>query len=214
MEDQLYKYLLQYKRLALPGVGTIYLERSAAQHDYANKVFTPPVYTFSFDRNHDMPSKKLFGWLAVNLGISEWEAIRQLNDFAFAVKKQLQAGKLINWDGVGTMQSALSGEVRFKPVEIAFPFELPVAAEKVIREKAAHTVLVGEQEKTADEMTELLSHHELKRNYAMTAAWIAALAAVLFIGLYLSGKGLTAAAVSNSKTVEPNEQPVTYKLSE
>lgn len=214
MEDQLYKYLLQHKRLALPGVGTIQLERSAAQHDYANKVFTPPVYTFSFDRNHDMPSKKLFSWLAGNLGISEWEAIRKLNDFAFAVKKQLQAGKLINWDGVGTMQSALSGEVRFKPVEIFFPYELPVMAEKVIREKAAHTILVGEQEKTSGEMEELLSHHESKRNNSMTAAWIIVLLAILFIGLYLSGKGLTTAAVSNSTGVEPNEQPATYKLSE
>ena len=161
-----------------------------------------------------MPSKKLFSWLAGNLGISEWEAIRKLNDFAFAVKKQLQAGKLINWDGVGTMQSALSGEVRFKPIEIAFPYELPVAAEKVIREKAAHTLLVGEQEKTSGEMEELLSHHESKRNNSMTAAWIIVLLAILFIGLYLSGKGLTTAAVSNSTGVEPNEQPATYKLSE
>jgi hypothetical protein len=214
MESHLYNYLVQYKELALPGVGTIHLQRSSAQHDYANKIFTAPLYTFSFDRNHDMPSKKLFGWLAVSLGISEWEAIRKLNDFAFAVKKQLQAGKEINWDGVGTMQSALSGEVRFKSVETVFPYEQPVAAEKVIREKAAHTILVGEQEKTSGEMAELLSHHETKRNYAMTVAWTIALLAVLFIGLYFSGKGLTITATSNSNTVEPNEQPATYKLME
>jgi CCDC81-like prokaryotic HU domain 1 len=214
MESHLYNYLVQYKELALPGVGTIHLQRSPAQHDYANKVFTAPVYTFSFNRNQDMPSKKLFGWLAGSLGISEWEAIRKLNDFAFAVKKQLQAGKEINWDGVGTMQSALSGEVRFKPVETVFPYEQPVAAEKVIREKADHTILVGENEKTSGEMTELLSHHESKRNYALTVAWTVVLLAVLFIGLYLSGKGLTTAAVSNSNSVEPNAQPATYKLSE
>jgi hypothetical protein len=214
MESHLYNYLVQYKELALPGVGTIHLQRSPGQHDYANKVFTAPVYTFSFDRNNDMPSKKLFGRLAGTFGISEWEANRKLNDFAFAVKKQLQAGKLVNWDRVGTMQSSLSGEVKFKPVETVFPYEQPIAAEKVIRVKAAHTVLVGEQEKTSGEMTELLSHHESKRNYAITGAWIIALLAVLFIGLYLSGKGLTTAAVSNSNKIEPVEQPATYKLSE
>ncbi len=210
MYKELYQYLLQYKQLPVPGVGTFLLERKPAVIDFPNKKINPPVYTIALQPTANSTAQNLFIWLGSILHISNHDAVIRFNDFAFNLKKQLADGDIIIWDGVGTISKGLAGDVKFiSGAELLL--EKPVTAEKVIRENAGHMVRVGEEEKTSAEMTEMLNKPQEKKSYWWAYALAVALLAVMFTGWYFSEHGLDIAATSNAQKLIPGETGATYK---
>jgi hypothetical protein len=200
MYEELYQYLIHHRELPVPGVGTFRLERKPAVSDFPARMMMPPVYSVAFQLPSPTPSRIFYSWLGAALHISDRDALRRFNDFAFDLKQQLNEGTSVHWQGVGRLSKGLAGEVKF--VADAIDLEKPVPAEKVIREKAEHMVRVGEQEKTAEEMTVLLTKPAVKRDLWWVYAAAVALLAVMFIGWYLSEKGVGVNSVANTKKVE------------
>jgi nucleoid DNA-binding protein len=207
MYQELYQILIQHKQLPLPGIGTFLVEKNSAIGDFSNRKIDPSAYTTALRTAVNSPSKKLFTELANALNISDRDAIIRFNDFVFDLKKQISAGDVINWDGVGSLSTGLVGEIKFTPVVKQLFFDQPVIAVKVIREKAEHTVRVGEDERTSTQMTELLNQPAKKRLYWWAFAVIATLLAVMFIGWYLSEHGFNVSSTANQKKLEPIEEP-------
>ena len=98
MQDTLYEFLLLNKKLSLPGIGTISLCQNSATLDFTNKQVTAPSFYFTIESRNDKPSKKLFDWLSSSLGITEWDAIKSVNDFSLALKKKLSENGEVNWE--------------------------------------------------------------------------------------------------------------------
>lgn len=204
MQDILYEFLLLNKKLSLPGIGTISVCQGSAGHDFTNKQFTAPSYYFTIDPRNDKPSKKLFDWLSSSLGITEWDAIKSVNDFSFDLKNKLSKSKTVNWDKLGVIRRDNNGDLKIDQQNILVKSEQPVTAEKVIRVKAEHTVLVGEQEKTSVQMEEYFAEHRSKRNYSWLVAVILIVLAVMFIGWYFSEKGFTTSSAGNQSVIKSN----------
>ncbi|MFN8290559.1 MAG: hypothetical protein U0U70_09895 [Chitinophagaceae bacterium] len=200
-----------YRNLPVPGVGTFFVERKPAQVDFPNKQVLPPVYSFAFSSAAVSPQKNIFNWLAAALGITPHDAVIRFNDFAFGMKKQVEAGDLIDWKGVGMIEKGLAGEVRFTPA-VPLATERPVPAAKVLREKAEHTVRVGEDERTAAEMETMLSKTTEKRSYWWAYALVIGLLSLVFTGWYLSEHGVDTSAVSLGKKMVPGEPQPSYKI--
>ncbi|MBL7724624.1 MAG: hypothetical protein JNK27_10770 [Chitinophagaceae bacterium] len=212
MYAELYQFLIQHKQLPVPGIGTFLLERKPAAVNFPERKIEPPVYGVSLQPVGNSPSKNFFIWLGAALQVSDRDAVIRYNDFAFDLKRQLSGGDIVNWKGVGQLSKGLGGDIKFIPQEKR-SLESPVAAEKVMREKAEHMVRVGEDEKTSVEMTELLSHTETKKSYWWAYALIVALLSVMFIGWYFSENGISMSSTSNSKKLVPVEVPAaTYKV--
>lgn len=212
MFSELYQYLLLHKELPVPGIGTFLLERESARADFSNKQFLPPSYTVVMQPAGHLPEKNFFRWLSKAMGISDREAIFRFNDFAFDLKKQLSEGAVVNWNEVGELSRGLGGEVKFVPSNPPLPLEKPVPAEKVIREKAEHMVRVGEQEKTAAQMEEMLSQPEEKKSLWWAWALAVGLLATMFIGWYFSEHGVGLPGISNTSKLKAGKAPVTSKL--
>lgn len=204
MQDSLYEFLLLYKKISLPGIGTISLCQTPAQHDYANKQFTAPTSFFAIDPGNDKPSKKLFDWLSSSLNITEWEAIRSVNDFSFDLKKKISEKGEASWEKIGVIRRDDKGDLKLDAQNILLLSEPPVTAEKVIRVKAEHIVLVGEKEKTSVEMEEYLAESPAKKNYSWLIAVILVILAVMFIGWYFSEKGFSTSAAGNQSVIKSN----------
>jgi len=204
MQDSLYEFLLLNKKLSLPGIGTISLCQSSAQHDFSNKQFVAPASFFSIDPGNDKPSKKLFDWLSSSLNITEWEAIKFVNDFSFDLKEQLSKYGEVSWERVGVIRRNSNGDLKLDPQNILLQSEPPVTAEKVIRVKAEHTVLVGEKEKTSVEMEEYFAGSTAKKNYSWLIAVILTVLAVMFIGWYFSEKGFLTSSAGNQSVIKTN----------
>ncbi len=211
MYDKLYQYLIQHKELPVPGIGTFLLERRPAEIDFPNRKINPPAYAATLLPASHVPEKNFFYWLAQSLGVSDREAIFRFNDFAFDMKKQISDGTVINWNGVGTLNKGLAGDVKFTASLPAVALLAPVTADKVIREKAEHMVRVGEDEKTSAEMTEILNQQEEKKSYWWAYALAAALLATMFIGWHFSEHGIDVSATANSQKLIPLEAGATYQ---
>jgi hypothetical protein len=156
------------------------------------------------------PSSKFFAWLGAVYNISEKDAIIRFNDFVFDLKKEINNGSRIEWNGIGTISKGLGDSIRFSPEEISLPVKA-VHAEKVIREKAEHAVLVGERERTSVEMTEFLSAPATKRNNWWVIPVSILLLAFMFTAWYLSKNGMNTSSVSNTKKATPSVSTNTYK---
>ncbi|HNU13866.1 MAG TPA: hypothetical protein PKI55_05350 [Chitinophagaceae bacterium] len=211
MYAELYQYLIQYKQLPVPGIGTFLVERIPAAINFPERKIEPPVYGVSLQPVSNSPSKSFFIWLGAALQVSDREAVIRYNDFAFDLKSQLSGGDIVNWNGVGQLSKGLAGDIKFIPQEKR-SLESSVKAEKVMREKAEHMVRVGEDEKTSAEMTELLSHTDEKKSYWWAYALIVIVLSVMFIGWYFSENGISMSSTSNSRKLVPAEVPkATYK---
>jgi len=212
MYSELFQYLLQHKELPVPGIGTFLLERRSATVDFPNKQIKPPSYAVVMQHGGHLPGKGFFNWLAYTCGISDREAIFRFNDFAFAMKKQLVEGDVITWNSVGTLSKGLGGDVKFVPAAEELVLEKAIPAEKVIREKAAHMIRVGEDQKTSAEMVEMLSHQEDKKSYWWAYALAIGLLATMFLGWYFSEHGVQVSSAANGIKTTPSEAPASYRI--
>jgi hypothetical protein len=201
MYDLLYRFLILHKNLYLPGIGSFILERKPAQADFLNKCIHPPAYNFSFLFPGQPESKKIFSWLAEVLHITEREAVVRLNDFAFELSKKMDDGALVSWKGVGSLTKK-GDQVTFLPEKLQLTFETAVAAEKIIREQAEHTILVGEQEKTSAEMEKILTTAPSAAN---TKWWILPLIVFLLsaivAGWHFYEKGWNISTLGNKQKI-------------
>jgi hypothetical protein len=211
MYETLYQYFIQHKKLAIPGIGNFLLERKPAGSDFINKQINPPSYSISLQNTADSPSINFFKWLASALHISDHDAIIRFNDFVFETKKQIIDGVTIDWHGVGTISKGLAGEMKFTPASVS-AIEKPVAAEKVIREKAEHMVRVGEDQKTSVEMTEMLNQPKVKKSFWWVAALVIGLLALVFTGWYFSQHGIDVSSTANTMKLVPMDATEPYQI--
>ena len=185
LAEVLYAYFIQRKSLSLPGIGTFDMHRISAQTDFANKKMLPPGYAISYNHHEDAPDKDLFDYVARRNQIADWEAIRAVNDFAIDLKSRLQQGETITWEGIGQLRPGQGREISFEAEMVQYAFNPRVVAQRVIRQGATHAVLVGDREKSREEMTDMLA---ADNGYVEGSGWwnmvaILAAAAVLIIAI-------------------------------
>ena len=88
------------------------------------------------------------------------------------------------WKGFGTLRF-FSNELLFEPDEIKLEGLQPVPAKKVLRENVQHNVLVGDQEMTSQQVTDVLNKVGYKRSWSITLGWILLTLAVIAILILL-----------------------------
>ncbi len=177
-------YLLQNKSISIPGLGTIYVERTPAQTDFVNRQLLPPSYHFRFDKYFDAPGKEFFTFLAARKSVEDYEAIKLYNEWAMQLRNRIGTDEFTSISGVGALKRDTSGEIIFEPAQAPQAWHLPVPAERIVRTNALHTMIVGDREVTNVEMSDYL-HEEAQRKrgrwwiYAIVVAVIA-IAAIVF----------------------------------
>lgn len=204
MQTALYEFLVLNKKISLPGIGTISLQRTSSNLDFTIRQIIPPKFLYSLDSRKDSPSKELFEWLSSSLKISEWEAIKAVNDFSQSFKNELAEKKQVSWNNIGVFKKDGAGNLKLVADTLVAQTEKPVVAEKVIRERAEHTILVGEKERSVVEMEEYFAEATQKRNYAWVIAIVLVVLSVMFIGWYFSEKGFRPSSAGNNSISRPN----------
>lgn len=214
MYESLYRFLIKYKKLVLPGIGTIALHLRPSISEFADRAFSPPGYFFTLERADEVPRGKLFSWLASHFSITDSEAVIRFNEFVFDLTRKLKQGKEIHWQKVGSFQKELTGEIKFTSAKEELSWLENVPGEKIIRENVEHRMLVGEVEKTSTEMNKLLSSATIEKKYQWWF-WpaVVVVAILIFLGWYFSTYGMTNAPTGNHSNISPADAPTGYKLS-
>lgn len=207
MYTELYRYLIAHNNLVLPGIGTLSLNKEPAEGDFVHRQILPALYSFSLQNKTEGPSTHFFNWLSNVLSVSISEANIRFNEFIATLKKQMNEGAIITWNKVGTLKMGLGGIINFNPAD-ASSYEVPVTAEKVLRENAEHKIRVGEEVKTSVEMEGILNPLVSKKSYWWITPLILIVFAITFITWYFVSHGFDVATLSNTSPLHPTETNV------
>jgi len=204
MFDVLNSYLFQHKSISIPGLGTIFMETLPSTIDTSTKNILPPLYYFRFDKHADSPDRDFFSYLAAQKKVADYEALRIYSEFAFELRNKINLEEKVQWEGVGELKKDHEGNIVFES-SLGNPFFLqPVPARKVIHPDAKHLLLVGDTERTSDEMSELL-HHEVGtrgQKWWWISAIVIGIVALFIILFHFSSHGWKIDAAGNQQKLE------------
>jgi len=209
-----YQYLIRHHKVVLPGLGTVILDRHPAVSDFVEHDFLPPTYTFQWTQASASPSDNFFVWMAHKLEIAEEDAVIRINNFIAEVKREINAGKEIIWSGVGVIRRGLDSSIELEPERKVLAFENKVYGEKVVHQDSSHIIIVGDKEKTSQEMSELLSHplvRKIQKIDWVKVAIIVAILSIVFMLAYFWKYGIHPGSVANQKKLAPKDAPATYQ---
>jgi hypothetical protein len=197
------RYLFLHKSIPIPGLGTICMESQAATIDASTRTIHPPVYRFRFDKFSDSPDKDLFAYLSVQQKISDYEALRQYNDFAYSLRDRLNYFREAPWEGLGILKKDDMGDIHFESSILNPSFLQPVPAEKVVRTNAKHMLLVGDRERSSREMSDWFAEEPIHGNKLWwLVALIGGIAAALIILIHFSSRGWNVESIGNQQTIQ------------
>jgi CCDC81-like prokaryotic HU domain 1 len=182
MHNAVRKFLTLNHHLALPGIGNFIVEIIPAHIDIANRTILPSSTEIKFS-NEKLPAEKFFfNFLARELSTDELQAVRMFTDFTSHLQSDLQENKPVVLKGIGELKKETTNVINFQS-EILPQYYPALTAERVIRKNATHTIMVGEQEKTSDEMQTALN---LQEEFIREERWwipAAILAAIGILGI-------------------------------
>ncbi len=202
MQTILNRYLIQHKSISIPGLGTIQADTKPASIDAAGRCAMPPTVSFRFDSYFDAPDKEFFSYLARKTKISDYDALRNYNAFAYTLRDKLNQQRSAVWEGLGTLIKDDNGQISLVTTRTDPDFIREVPAEKVVRTDAEHRLLVGDRERTSSEMTQWFTEEPVPgRNRWWLAAVIIAVVSILLAVLHLSTHGWNIGATGNQQTI-------------
>ncbi len=211
MFQLLHKYVILHGKLSLPEVGVIVLERNPASIDTVNKTIINPSWQFRFLNTREKTHADVFAWLAKTMNISVTDAVVELTNFSFGIKNKLNNGEIINWKGIGVFKKGLGDEIKFEPEHLELDFVQPIVAEKVIREKAYHSVRVGDNQRSSEEMEKLLNKKKINKSLAWVFMLITGIVAISFLAVYYVKNDMEFSAFRNQQKIIPQELPAILK---
>ena len=149
MFELLSRYLLGYKKMIIPKVGSFEVEAINAHTDFGKETLAPPSWKLNFksisDKEMEQPGKDFYDWLGANKNITPKEAEFFFTKFANELDATLATGAVVEWSGIGTLQK-IGKSVQFTTSNsFSSPFTT-VTAKKIVREKPNYTAIVGNEE--------------------------------------------------------------------
>jgi len=184
MYRALQKFLALYNHLSVPGIGNFSVETIPAHVDFTNRSISSSHKKISFNNDKLPPEKKFYNFIARELDIDEVQAIVKFTDFTDDLQHKLTLNNSIDLKGIGTLTKQSAQVLTFQSIEIPEYFP-PLTAERIIRKNTAHTVRVGEDEKTSDEMIGVLQQSKtIKKDRWWVAATILAVIGIAAIVYY------------------------------
>jgi len=179
MNQYLAKYFALNKKLVLPGIGFFNTTTQPAQLEFVEKTLHAPVHAVNFYQDENAADNNFISFLINETGFGQYEAVNRFSQFIAQLKEKLQSGVTLQIPGLGILTNNENGYLfTSENLQQYFP---GIAAERVIRQNAQHSVRVGEDEKTSVEMHEMLNREAAKDRW-----WIGAIVlAVVGIGAIL-----------------------------
>lgn len=209
--ERLTTYLLQYKTVALPDVGTFQLVVQPAWLDRSSELLHPPHPAVQFSQEVTL-SQHQVNLLANELGYEEQNFREKLEALGNSIRKRLQSEPFV-WRGVGVLEED-EGGIHFRTTQ---KLPGPVTAKRIIRENVQHSVLIGDRQmevvpENETEATDLYaSDAPEKRSWVVILGWVAVLLAVVFLLYHLYGQHWSPTASGLQQNIPGKEAAPLYK---
>ena len=144
--------LIENQGVVIPGLGGFVAEYEPAAFDVSENKFLPPTQKIHFNPAYSFSDKNLVDFIAQKEKIDTDKANLHLKEFVTQVKKQLNAGKNVDFPEIGTLHRNPKGNILFtwdkRSNLLAEAFGLKNLAAKPIEQPARPTVAIKKKSKT------------------------------------------------------------------
>lgn len=168
--------------MVLPHVGTLELQQEEPQFNVVDKQMLPPAYRLSLSGGTQLPPHQL-RYLAKAGKADQQQVLADLDELGGRIAHAARA-ESFSWNGLGTFRATATGLTLD-----AAPFPVNglgmVEARKPLRENVSHSMLVGNNQMTSQEVTDSLEKGRRKRNLVMIIGWVLLVLALALIGFFL-----------------------------
>jgi len=137
MLDSLYKFLVLNNNVGIPGVGVFSIVKAPAKFDGTS--FRSPVAQMQFEKGAALTDKNLYKFLAAEQFITEVDAVRKFQDFAYQLRKDLQSFSFVELSGIGFLRKNHLGELAFEPSSPATNY-LPTLIPVEVQQSETHSI--------------------------------------------------------------------------
>ena len=175
--------LFHNKMCRLPGIGTLKIVSGPAQTYFSHSQIIAP--TVSIDFLAEDNGEKIF---------NEFSAMTEL------LQKKIEEDGSFFLNGIGTFIKNAEGAIKFSGIQIDPVLFQPVGSERVIRENAEHSILVGDQQSSNIQMTVYFSEKPplATRQWWKIFAIILGTIGIGFLVFFLSKYGFNSLGNANS----------------
>jgi nucleoid DNA-binding protein len=186
MYNAVKKFLALYHHVALPGIGNFSVETIPAQIDIANRSITSSESKIVFNNDKLPVNRDFYNFISQELNIDEAHAKLVFTEFVEQLQDTLNAGNIIYFKGIGRLTKQSSNVLMFQQEKMLEYFP-EFRAERIVRKNATHTVRVGEQEKTSEEMQTVLNRSQVvkKETWWIAAAILAVIGIIAIVFYYI-----------------------------
>lgn len=155
-------YLIQNKRIALPGIGLLFIEEKPGRYDYTEKIMRAPTTQYVLHANSNKQNPADFDqYLAEAWNISAEKAKAQWDLFFQQQNDILQQQKTLKWNGIGQFFLG-DGGISFLSGFDSKDYFPDIPAVQVIRDNPDMKIRVGEDERTKTQMEAHFAHKKKK----------------------------------------------------
>ena len=181
----LYRYFSLNGKVSIPGLGALSMVRVPAVIDFTTKQMFPPFQVLKFKTNHTDSTPEQSSYIARLSGMDNELVDNELKILGDSLRARLMVERKLEWMDVGSFSVSDDGEIGFVPKTVTTDFFLPVQFTHVLRPNAAHTIKVGEEEKTNTDMEVFFEDQRSNagKNKWQKAALVLVLIAVLLLGI-------------------------------
>ena len=174
------KYLVQFKRVSIPHIGTFEIVQQSPKLHIGDKLITAPVFTTKYVHN-DQVTDHQFHFIESNEQLDREE----LSSFGENLSKKIRKQPFC-WNGFGTLRYD-SSRLVFDPQSIELDSLPDITASKVTRKNVKHKTLVGDLQMTGQQVTEVFNQTEVKKpmELYMIIGWIIFFLALIGAGVIL-----------------------------
>ncbi len=179
MLNLLTKYLLQYRQVSIPSVGTVRLVQSPAQLNVADKVLHPPSFAAELTADSSRVPDHQIWFLSAALHQEKEAVLKSLQSLGEQMSGPV-SGDGFDWKGIGLIKRNAA------PVSLRLQAFTPVLAERVLRHDAEHSVLVGDRQRMVGPANAVPAEPEpetaeKKRSPLIIVGWVLLILSILYI---------------------------------
>jgi hypothetical protein len=181
--DVLTKYLLQFRRVSIPHVGTFKIIQNSAELNFVDRLLNPPTFETHLTNDEELTDHQI-NYLAAATDIDKEKVVDELQSLGKDLQASISNGSF-TWNGIGV----ITGRGNRLPFQNSLT---PVTAEKVIRAHADHARLIGDhQVNTSATIEETQEIHKGKKSVVMLVGWAVLILSIAFIFYLLYKNGFS-----------------------
>lgn len=175
------KYLILYKKVCIPHIGTFEVIQQPPQLNVADKLVYPPSFQTNFSTEDFIPEYQ-YDFLA-SAEIEKEKIRKELFLFGEKLRNRIFQSPFY-WKGFGTLRSN-AGEIVFEAEKMETLSLQNIAAQKVLRENVQHRILVGDREISSQQINEGVNEIRTAIPWFIITGWAILIFTVIVIFLIL-----------------------------